>query len=90
MTVLPASPPLGHVRPLQNVLQQQSCKIRSVLSLPNPAEILGEAERMHFASPNAMPPFVDVVFVGLRKGKARFSPFLDAEVPILKDAYFDY
>lgn len=45
VNVLSASPPLGHVRPAQNVLQR-SCKIHSVFShvtLSNPAEILGKA-----------------------------------------------
>lgn len=37
---------------------------------------------MHFASPNEMPAFVYVVLSEVSEGKARFSPFLNAEVPI--------
>lgn len=37
---------------------------------------------MHFASPNEMPGFVYVVFSEVSEGKARFSSFLNAEVPI--------
>lgn len=37
---------------------------------------------MHFASPNEMPAFVYVVFGEVSRGKARFSPFLNAEVPV--------
>lgn len=37
---------------------------------------------MHFASPNEMPAFVYVVLSEVSEGKAQFSPFLNAEVPI--------